>query len=390
MSNAFPILTVTRPQRFLRGHPWVYSNEILMDPQAKSLSPGTIVRLVTEKDNRHLGIATFNVHSLIAARLLTYNETLSKDWLSERLLNALQLRERFFSEPYYRLAHAEADHLPGLIIDRFGDIFVCQINTAGMELLQDLVVASLETIFHPQAIVLKKGSPVRELEGLSLQAPLVKGEFTNPIQGFENGIPFLADLLEGQKTGWFFDQRDNRALVSRLCTGKTVLDCYTYTGGFALSAASAGAKSITAIDRSASALNLARQAMQNFHVPCTFVEGDVLQILKDLPPQSFDVVILDPPAFVKSRKTLVTGLKGYVKLVRLAASLVSPKGFMAITSCSQPVTAELLQQAVAQGLHLTGRSGKILKQLGASLDHPQHPFLMESSYLKGFLLEVES
>lgn len=388
MPHDLPVLTVTRPQRLLRGHPWIYSNEINMDEAAKSLTPGQMVKMVDEKSKRHLGIGSFNPHSLIAVRLLTRDDRLSENWLSERLSKAVALRERFFTEPYYRLVHAEADQLPGLIIDRFGDIFVCQLNTAGMDLLREPLVAALEELFHPQAIVFRNDSPVRACEGLDSEVAIVKGTVTNPICGSENGVPFLADLCEGQKTGWFYDQRDNRALVASLSKGKRVLDCYSYSGSFVLHAAAAGAESITAIDRSATALALAQQAIKDY-VPCTFLEGDAFKLLEGLNPRSFDVVILDPPAFVKSKKMLASGLKGYVKLVRLAAPLVAPNGFMMITSCSHPVTSDLLQQAVAQGIYLAGRSGRILKSLSASLDHPQHLFLPESSYLKGFLLQVD-
>jgi len=386
-----PQITVTRPQRLLHGYPWVFSNEIIMDAAAKGLPPGSLVKLIDHKRQQILGIGTFNPHSLIAVRILTATSELPEDWLLVRLAKALALRERFLKEPYYRLVHAEADQLPGLIIDRFGDVLVCQLNTAGMDLLQQPLLEALEKLLQPRVVVFRNDSPVRQLEHLESSVFVAKGDLEGPIQGMESGIPFLADLREGQKTGWFYDQRDNRALIASLCQGKRVLDCYAYTGSFTLQAAAAGARHVTVLDRSASAIALAQQAAQNNGVAdrCTFIEEEAFKTLADLPFQSFDVVILDPPAFVKSKKDLQTGLKGYAKLIRLAAPLVEQGGLLMITSCSHHVDAALLQEAVAQGLMLAGREGRILKPLSAGIDHPVHPFLPESAYLKGFLVALD-
>jgi 23S rRNA (cytosine1962-C5)-methyltransferase len=387
----FPLITVTRPQRLLHGYPWVFSNEITMDAAAKSLPPGSMVKLVDSKRQQSLGVGTFNPHSLIAIRILTRAPELPEDWLFARLTRALALRERFLKEPYYRLVYAEADQLPGLIIDRFGDVLVCQLNTAGMDLLQQPLLAALEKLLQPRVVVFRNDSPVRQLEHLESTTFIAKDDLDGPVSGLENGIPFLADLREGQKTGWFYDQRDNRAIIASLCQGKRVLDCYAYTGSFTLQAAAAGAKHVTVLDRSASAIALAQQAAQNNGIAdrCVFIEEEAFKSLADLPSQSFDVVILDPPAFVKSKKDLQSGLKGYAKLVRLAAPLIEQTGLLMITSCSHHVDAALLQEAVAQGLMLAGRVGRILKSLSAGIDHPLHPFLPESAYLKGFLVALD-
>ncbi|MEI8296030.1 MAG: class I SAM-dependent rRNA methyltransferase [Alphaproteobacteria bacterium] len=389
--NNLPSITVTRPQRLLHGYPWVFSNEITMDMAAKSLPPGSMVKLIDSKRQQILGIGTFNPHSLIAIRILTRAPELPEDWLLTRLARALALRERFLKEPYYRLVYAEADQLPGLIIDRFGDVLVCQLNTAGMDVLQQPLLTALEKLLQPRVVVFRNDSPVRQLEHLESATFVAKGELDGPIQGIENGVPFLADVREGQKTGWFYDQRDNRALISSLCSGKSVLDCYAYTGGFALQAAAAGARHVTVLDRSASAIALAQAAAQKSGLAdrCTFIEEEAFKSLGSLPSHSFDIVILDPPAFVKSKKDLQSGLKGYAKLIRLAAPLVEKEGLLMITSCSHHVEAELLQEAVAQGLMLAGRVGRILKSLSAGIDHPLHPFLPESAYLKGFLVGLD-
>jgi len=388
---SLPVITVTRPQRLLQGHPWVFSNEIIMDAATKSLPSGSMVHLVDSKRQQSLGIGTFNPHSLIAVRIVTRASELPEDWLFTRLARALALRERFFKEPYYRLVYTEADQLPGLVIDRFGEVLVCQLNTAGMELLQQPLLAAIEKLLRPRTVVFRNDSPVRQLEHLDCKTFVAKGELDGLVQGRENGVPFLVDLCEGQKTGWFYDQGDNRALIASLCQGKRVLDCYAYTGGFALQAAVAGAKHVTVLDRSASALALAQQAAQLSGVAdrCTFIEEEAFKSLAALPSHAFDVVILDPPAFVKSKKDLQTGLKGYAKLIRLAAPLVEKEGLLMMTSCSHHVDASLLQEAVAQGLLLAGREGRILKSLSASVDHPVHPFLPESAYLKGFLIELD-
>lgn len=388
---SLPVITVTRPQRLLHGYPWIFSNEIVMNDIAKSLPPGSMVHLIDSKHQQSLGIGTFNSHSLIAVRILTRAPDLPEDWLFTRMARSLVLRERFLKEPYYRLVYSEADQLPGLVIDRFGDVLVCQLNTAGMELLQHLLLEALEKLLQPRVIVFRNDSPIRQLEHLESTTFMAKGDLDGPLQGRENGVTFLADLCAGQKTGWFYDQRDNRALIASLCQGKRVLDCYAYTGSFTLQAAVKGAKHVTVLDRSASALTLAQKAAQLNGVAdrCTFIEEEAFKSLANLSLRSFDVVILDPPAFVKSKKDLQTGLKGYAKLVRLAAPLVEKEGLLMMTSCSHHVDASLLQEAIAQGLLLAGREGRVLKALGAGIDHPIHPFLSESAYLKGFLVALD-
>ena len=245
------------------GHPWIYSNELRMDAAAKALPPGEPVCLISS-DGRPLAIALFNPHSLIAARVITRNKdaTIDATFVERRLTRALRLRERLFDQPYYRLAHAEADGLPGLVVDRFGDVVVCQLNAAGMASLEPAIIEALERLLAPRAIVLRNDSPVRELEGLGQEVRLARGALEGPVELVENGVTFLIDPLEGQKTGWYYDQRDNRAFVARLAGGQTVLDLYSYSASFGLQAAAAGAAHVLAVDRSQLGLDLARASAE--------------------------------------------------------------------------------------------------------------------------------
>src|SRR5260221_4692234 len=368
-------------RRVRDGHPWAFSNEILMDAETKALPAGSLAILRTP-GGEALGLATFNPHSLIAARMLTSNPEATVDalFLGRRLAQATALRDRLIGVPYYRLIHAEADGLPGVIIDRFGDALVVQVNTAGMELLTPVLLEALEAELSPTTIVLKNDSPVRELEGLKRETTVAKGEAAGAIELIENGAKFVADLSGGQKTGWFYDQRDNRRFMARLAKGANVLDVYSYSGGFGVLAAKQGAKSVICVDRSAAALDAAKQAakLNGVDKVVSFEKGEAFEALEKLGGTSarkFDAVICDPPAFVKSRKDLKTGAQGYRKLVRLAAPLVARGGFLFVASCSHLVDPLMFADQVRRGLRDAERSGRILLSSGAALDHPVHPGL---------------
>ena len=383
-----------RHQRVKAGHPWVYSNEIEMTAALKALPAGCVVDVVNA-GGEPLGAAMFNARSLVAARMIapTAGIDLDRGLIEERLSAALVLRDRIVDAPSYRLVHAEADRLPGLVVDRFEDVVVIQSNTAGMDRAEADVVAAVDALLSPRAIVLRNDSPVRTLEGLELGVQVAKGELDGPIPLVENGVRFLADLSGGQKTGWFFDQRDHRAAVARVARGGSVLDVFAYTGGFGVTAAVAGAREVTMVDRSEAALALAEQAAEINGVVerCRFVRAAAFTELEMLAASGarYDVVVIDPPAFVKSRKDLSAGSRGYVKLTRLAAKLVAPGGFLFTASCSHNVSPELFGELVAKGLETAGRSGRILRSAGAGPDHPVHPFLPESAYLKGQLLQLD-
>jgi 23S rRNA (cytosine1962-C5)-methyltransferase len=383
-----------RHKRARHGHPWVYSNEIAMDAAAKALAAGTLVTLEAA-DGEALGTAFFNPHSLVAARLLSPDPGAAIDagFLGERLRRALALRALLYPEPYYRLVHAESDGLPGLIIDRYGDVLAVQANTAGMERLLPPLLEALDALLAPRAVALRNDSPVRALEGLDSYARIAKGSLDGPTELIENGCRFLADLSGGQKTGWFFDQRDNRAFMASLSRDRRVIDLYCYSGGFAIEAAAAGAREVLAIDRSEAALELAQRAaaLNGVAGRCRFGRGQAFGEMERLAAagERFEVVICDPPAFVKSRRDVATGAKGYRKMARLAATLAAPGGFVFLASCSHNMAAERFAEEVGRGIAQAGRGGRILRSAGAAPDHPVHPQLPESAYLKAEVLQLD-
>jgi len=385
-------LMAGRSRRFRAGHPWVFSNEIAMDAAAKALPPGTLVTIIDAGEER-LGVGTFNPHSLISLRLLSRDPDAAIDqaFIAGLLRRAVALRDSLIGAPCYRLIHAEADGLPGLIIDRYGDVVAVQANTAGMELLLPVILASLDEVLAPAAVVLKNESAVRKLEGLELYDRVVKGEIAGPVELRENGARFLADLVEGQKTGWFYDQRDNRAAVAALAKGRSVIDFYTYAGGFAVQAACAGAARVVAVDRSEGSLALASRSAELNGVTIEAVRAESFAEMERLAAAGakFGVVVADPPAFVKSKKDMAAGAKGYRKMTRLAAALVEPGGFLLVASCSHHMTPEAFAEEVRHGLSNAGRTGRILRTAGAAGDHPLHPYLPESAYLKALLLQLD-
>ncbi|MCG8356463.1 MAG: class I SAM-dependent rRNA methyltransferase [Kiloniellales bacterium] len=403
MSEAAVPLEAVRPvvrlkpraqKRLVAGYPWVYSNEVEMDAAARSLPLGSVVRLESS-DREGLGTAFFNKLPLIAARVLSRDPDIEIDeaFLADRLERALALRERLVAAPYYRLVHAEADGLPGLIVDRFDSALVLQLNTAGMERLRAPLLAALERLLAPGTIALRNDSQARRLEGLESEVRVLKGTLSAPIEVIENGARYLADLREGQKTGWFFDQRENRAWIAPLAEGARVLEAYCYTGGFTMQAARAGAEEILAIDRSEPALTLAAEAakLNGVEARCQFKKAEVFAELQSLARagERFELVIADPPAFVKSKRDFWQGAKGYRKLARLAASLVAPGGCLFIASCSHHMDPAQFAEQVRRGLNNAGRQARILRSSGAGPDHPVHPALPESAYLKALVLALD-
>jgi 23S rRNA (cytosine1962-C5)-methyltransferase len=376
------------------GHPWIYSNELAIDAVARALPPGALVT-VRRADGRPFGVALFNPHALIAARLLDRdaNRAITTRFFSRRIERALRLRERLYEAPYYRLVHAEADGLPGLIVDRFGRVLVVQTNAAGMERLLPLVTEALHAQLSPAAIVLRNDSPARSLEGLSLYNQVASGAIDRPVTLDENGVRFHADVIGGQKTGWFYDQRDNRDFIARLADKARLLDLYCYSGGFAVAAAARGAVSVLGIDRSEAALELAAASARLNGVVerCTFQRGDVFAEAAALAAsgERFDIVIADPPPFARSKRDVPAALRGYRKLARLAAQLTAPGGFVFVASCSHNVGRAEFGEAVRRGLADAGRSARILRQSGAGTDHPVHPALPETGYLKALTLALD-
>jgi 23S rRNA (cytosine1962-C5)-methyltransferase len=389
MSRKTVILPKGRRAR--QGSPWIFSNEIRMDEAAKAIAPGSVVN-VRGEDGREFGTGYFNPKSLIAVRLLAdaCDTVVDAEFFAARLTRAAMLRDAFYSKPYYRLVHAEGDGLPGLVIDRFDDTLTVQIGTAGMEKQLTAVTMALDSVFKPKTVILRADAPSRALEGLDSYVKIAKGAGAR-IAVEENGARYLADLESGQKTGWYFDQRENRAFIAGLSKGKSVLDGYSYTGGFGILAAKAGAKEVVCLDSSAPALAIAEESARANGVKITPVKADVFEELERLKTagERFDIVLADPPPFVKSKKDLEPGAKAYRKLARLAAEVTAPGGFVMVASCSHNIPPERFAAECAQGLERTGRRASLIRQAGAGPDHPVHPLLPESAYLKALVYALD-
>ncbi|GAA0553368.1 23S rRNA (cytosine1962-C5)-methyltransferase [Rhizomicrobium palustre] len=371
-------------KRARAGAPWLFSNEIEM---AKQLAPGSLVNVMLD-DGNSLGTGFFNPKSLIAVRLIdsALDRAIDEAFFVEKLSRALAIREALFEAPYYRLVHAEGDGLPGLNIDRFGTTFTVQISTAGMEALKDVILSALKKVAAPAKIILRADAPSRALEGLE---SYVDG--TGRITVEENGVTYFADAGAGQKTGWYYDQRENRAFMAKLAKGKTVLDAYSYVGGFALAAANAGAKEVAGLESSGPAVALAEEAAAAAHLPAKFLKVDVFDELERLvsAKETFDVVIGDPPPFVKAKKDLEAGAKAYRKLARLCAQTTAPGGFLFLASCSHNIAMDRLAYECAMGIARAGRQARLIHQAGAGPDHPVHPMLPESAYLKALVYALD-
>jgi 23S rRNA (cytosine1962-C5)-methyltransferase len=378
-------------RRARAGAPWIFSNEIEMDAAAKALPPGTVVNVVGN-DGQPFGTGYFNARSLIAVRLLdrALDTAVDAAFLARHLGRALKLREAIYARPFYRLVHAEADGLPGLTIDRFGDTIVVQITTAGMEMLIEPLLVALDQAIAPANVILRNDAPSRALEGLDDYVRAARGE-AGRVAIEENGVRYFADLAGGQKTGWYYDQRDNHAFVAGLAKGKSVLDAYSYSGGFAIAAAKAGATEVVCLDSSAPALALAEESAAANGARIKPVKADVFDELERLggAKETFDIVITDPPPFVRSRKDLEPGAKAYRKLARLAAQVTAPAGYLLLASCSHNIAMERFALECAAGIMRAGRRAALIRQAGAGPDHPVHPMLPETAYLKALVYALD-
>ncbi|MGH7042769.1 MAG: class I SAM-dependent rRNA methyltransferase [Acetobacteraceae bacterium] len=390
MSGVRPVLKL-RPghgRRLRAGAPWAYSNEVA--PQR--LDPGTLVRLEGDGGLR-FGVAMYNPHSLIAVRLLDRDPDAAIDtgWFRARLRDAMALRARLCDSNFHRLVHAEADFLPGLVVDRFGDVAVVQANSAGMDRLLPAIRDALLAELAPHAIVARNDSGARRQEGLTEDVTLLAGDNAEAAVE-EAGVRFPVDLLAGQKTGWFFDQRGNRDRVAALASGARVLDVFCHTGGFGLRCAAAGAASVRLVDSSAPALAQAEAAaaLNGVAPRVATSRGDAFDIMAALAAagERFDIVICDPPAFAASRKDADAGLRAYARMARLAAALVAPGGFLFVASCSHHAPLDAWSARIADGLNRARRAARILATTGAGPDHPVHPALPETAYLKAQLIQV--
>ena len=389
MSRKTVILPKGRRAR--QGSPWIFSNEIRMDEAAKAIAPGSVVN-VRGEDGREFGTGYFNPKSLIAIRLLddACDTVVDAEFFAARIGRAAALRDALFRKPFYRMVHAEGDGLPGLVIDRFDDTLTVQIGTAGMEKQITAITMALDAVLKPKTVILRADAPSRALEGLDSYVKAVKGAGAR-IAVEENGARYIADLESGQKTGWYYDQRENRAFIAALAKGKSVLDGYSYTGGFGILAAKAGAKEVVCLDSSAPALAIAEESARANGVTIKAVKADVFEELERLKAagETFDIVLADPPPFVKSKKDLEPGATAYRKLARLAADVTAPGGMVMIASCSHNIPPDRFAAECAQGLLRTGRRAALIRQSGAGPDHPVHPLLPESAYLKALVYALD-
>lgn len=397
MTAEYPVVRL-RPKADARairhGFPWVYADELVMDRRTQGMAPGTIA--VLEDDaHRPMGVVTVNPKSKIIARMLDRDEgaAIDRDWIAARLSRALALRERLFDAPFYRLIHAEADGLPGVIIDRFGDAAVIQPNAAWSEAMIGDLAGALQDVTGVKAIVKNGTGRARGLEGLAEETGLLTGAMDGPVEVPMNGAIYLADLLGGQKTGLFYDQRPNHAFAARLAKGARVLDVFSHVGGFGLAALAAGAESALAVDGSAAALGLAESGATAMRVGDRFAtrKGDAFATMEALATEGaqFDLVICDPPAFAPAKPALEAGLRAYERVARLAAPLVAPGGYLVLCSCSHAADLTQFRNASARGIGRGGRRGQLLHTGFAGPDHPQLPQLAETAYLKALFFRLD-
>ncbi|HEY1899351.1 MAG TPA: class I SAM-dependent rRNA methyltransferase [Steroidobacteraceae bacterium] len=394
-ATAVPELRLKRGEdrRINAGHPWVFSNEVdIARTPLATLQPGAQVRLVCDRD-RFLGYAYVNPHSLICARIMSRDPAVPIDasLIVHRLNVALALRQRLSAEPFGRLVFGESDALPGLVLDRFDDVIVGQIATAGMEALRPAVESAVRKVLNPSLLYWKNDSSARELEQLPPVSGPAFGATIPTLRVREAGIDFVAPLAQGQKTGWFYDQVANRALLGRfLPAGARVLDVCSYVGAWAITALKHGAGRATCVDSSAPALEFAKANAQAAGHMLETIRGDAFDVLKNLHEagERFDAVILDPPAFIKRRKDIPQGQAAYRKLNQLAMNLMGGDGLLVSCSCSYHLEEAQLVTAVQAAARHTARFAQILAFGGQSPDHPVHPAVPESRYLKALFCRV--
>lgn len=388
-----PLALKPREERRLHaGHLWIFSNEV--DVEATPLTafaPGEVVQVRSSAD-RFLGYAYVNPKTLISARLLSRDpdHPPGRSLLVHRLKVALGLRSRFHAAPFYRLVYGEGDLLPGLVVDRYGDVLVAQASTAGIEAMKGEIEEALVKVVAPKALLWKNDSPMRELEGLDRGVSTAFGTVPDYVEVPEGGVNFRVPLAAGQKTGWYFDQAANRALLARHSAGAHVLDVFSYAGAFGLQAMRAGAASVTCVDSSRGALEAASATADAGGLEAELLEGDAFETLEALAGdrRRFDVVVVDPPAFIKRKKDHPKGLAAYRRINQLALQLIDRDGLLMSCSCSYHLAPGELVDAVQRAARHQGRFAQLVAVGAQSPDHPVHPAIAETRYLRAFLFRV--
>ncbi len=391
-----PILVLKKGEerRLRAGHLWIYGNEVDADETPlHRFAPGQAV-VVRAQAGTPLGTAYVNPHTLLCARLVSRDpeEPFGRSLVVRRLQQALGLRQRLYRDPYYRLVYGEGDFLPGLIVDRYGRVLVVQLNTAGMERAQAEVIDALMEVVAPEAILLRNDSPARQVEGLDAHVRTAVGVVPEEVALTEHGARFEVSIACGQKTGWYYDQRENRERMLRHAPGARVLDAFSYLGAWGIEAAVAGAERVVCVESSPiAAARIARHAAINQVADrVEVVEGDVFDSLKsfDRSGTRFDLVVLDPPAFIKRRKDLEEGSLAYRRLNLLAMTLLSPGGTLVSASCSSHLEPEAFLDALRRAARRLDRDLQVVAQGHQSPDHPVHPAIPETSYLKTLFCRV--
>jgi len=376
-------------RRILRGHPWVFSNELVFS--ARDFIAGEIVD-VQDSGGRFIGRGYINPHSLIAVRLLTRKqEEIDQAFFTRRISAAHALRTLLGYGDSFRAVFSEGDGLPGLIVDKYADTLVVQSLTAGMDALQNDIIAALKEEYAPTAIVQRNDTSSRGLEGLSQETSVVHGAIDGLVTIEESGITYQVDVLEGQKTGFFFDQRENRLALREYVKNRRVLDCFCYVGAWSLSAARFGASEVIGLDSSEKAVTQAAKNAALNGLAAEFKKADVFDELRAREKQHerFGCIILDPPAFVKSRAKVREALKGYKEINLRAMKLLEPGGFLVTCSCSHHIDEDLFREMLIDAAHSAGRQARLLEMRSQARDHPVLIAARETQYLKCAILVVD-
>ncbi|QFS85838.1 class I SAM-dependent rRNA methyltransferase [Marinobacter sp. KM021] len=385
----FPILYLRKgaERRLRAGHLWVYSNEV--DTQRSPLpgfEPGAQVQVRASND-KPMGVAFVNPHALICGRLISRDADhgMTPKRLTDRMEAALSLRERLFDKPFYRWVFGDSDGLSGLVVDRFGDVVVVQISTAGMEQMKDAIVRAVQRLAHSRVIVLKNDGKMRKVEGLDTYVEFAHGPEADTVLVEENGARFEVPLAGGQKTGWFYDHRMNRQRLQAYAPGKKVLDVFSYVGGWGIQAACAGASQVTCVDASSSAVDAVHHnAKLNGLENVDTIEGDAFDALKALADEKekFDIVVLDPPALIPRRRDQKAGEQAYARLNQLGLRLLERDGLLVSASCSMHLSQEKLIDIIRGSGRKIDRFVQLLEQGHQAPDHPIVPGIPETDYIK--------
>ncbi len=394
MSNKVLQLQKSADRRLKQGHLWIYSNEVdTGNGGLKQFQPGEQVSVVSSS-GKSLGAAFVNPNALICGRLISRsaNQLMDKSLIVHRLKIALSLRQQAFDKPFYRLVFGDSDGLPGLVIDRFGDACVAQISSFGMELMKSELIEAIEKVVKPTTLIFRNDGKMREVEGLESYTETVLGDEVESVQLEENGVLFNAPVLKGQKTGWFYDHRMSRARLAPYVEGKRVLDIFSYIGGWGIQAAAFGAESVTCIDASEYALDYVEEnaRLNGVSDKVSCMQGDAFAACRELRDnrEKFDVVIVDPPAFIPRRRDIKAGEQAYQRINQLAMRLLEKDGILVSASCSMHLQRDRLTDIIRATGRQTDRFVQIIEQGHQGADHPIVPAIPETEYLKACFARV--